>query len=164
MTGTSDRYAERLMCRSLSEPSAESARQAERRLYAVDARRFSSYGLVGRAAGSIASNAALCVGVRASLISYPVRFSGLLPGYPSLGGADWHVAPRGHAMLRSWPQGWVSGRRHMMTQESLLDALGAGGPDALVDGERPLQVGGAFMIVAVLEVAAADSFQGTCFF
>jgi hypothetical protein len=52
----------------------------------------------------------------------------------------------------------------MMTQESLLDALGAGGPDALVDGERPLQVGGAFMIVAVLEVAAADSFQGTCFF
>src|SRR5689334_15430122 len=77
----------------------------------------------------------LCVGVRASLISYPVRFNGLLPGYPSLGGADWHVAPRGHAMLRSWPQGWVSGRRHMMTQESLLDALGAGGPDALVDGE-----------------------------
>src|SRR6185437_12607409 len=37
---------------------AEAARQAERRLYAVDARRFSSYGLVGRAAGSIASNAA----------------------------------------------------------------------------------------------------------
>ena len=51
-----------------------------------------------------------------------------------------------------------------MTQEDLLDALGARGSDASIDGERLLQVGGAFMIVAVLEVAAADSFQGTCFF
>jgi hypothetical protein len=41
---------------------ADLARQTKRRLYAVDARRFSSYGLVGRAAESIASNAALCVG------------------------------------------------------------------------------------------------------
>ena len=51
-----------------------------------------------------------------------------------------------------------------MIQESLLDTLGAGGSDALVDDERLLQVGGAFMIVAVSEVAAADSFQGTRFF
>jgi hypothetical protein len=59
--------------------------------------RSASYDLVGRAAGSIASNAALCVGARASLISYPVRFSGLLPGDPSVEGADWHVASRGRA-------------------------------------------------------------------
>ena len=46
-----------------------------------------------------------------------------------------------------------------MTQEVLLDALGAGGSYALVDGECLLQVGSAFMVVAVLEVALADSFQ-----
>ena len=51
-----------------------------------------------------------------------------------------------------------------MIQGGLLDALGAGSSDALVDGERLLQVDGALMIVAVPEVAAADSFQGTCFF
>jgi hypothetical protein len=37
-----------------------------------------------------------------------------------------------------------------MAQEGLLDALGAGGSDALVDGERLLQAGDAFMLVAVL--------------
>ena len=51
-----------------------------------------------------------------------------------------------------------------MIQEGLLDALGAGGSDALVDGECLLQVGGAVLIVAVFEAAAADSFQGACFF
>ena len=48
----------------------------------------------------------------------------------------------------------------MMTQESLLDALGAGGPDALVDGERLLQVGGSFMIVAVLEDSSGRFLPG----
>src|SRR5580704_15734007 len=57
-----------------------------------------------------------------------------------------------------------SGCCHVMIREGLLNAPGAGGSDALVDGERLLQVGGAFLIVAVLEVAAADSFQGACFF
>ena len=57
-----------------------------------------------------------------------------------------------------------SGCSRVMIHEGLLDALGAGGSDALVDGERLLQVDGAVVIVAVLEVAAADSFQGTCFF
>ena len=51
-----------------------------------------------------------------------------------------------------------------MILEGLLDALGSWGSDVLVDGERLLQVVDAFMIVAVFEVAAADSFQGTCFF
>jgi hypothetical protein len=68
------------------------------------------------------------------------------------------------ALVAFMAAGAGSGCRHVMTQESLLDALGAGGSDALVDGKRLLQVGGAFTIVAVLEVAAADSFQGTCFF
>ena len=45
----------------------------------------------------------------------------------------------------------------------MLDALGAGGSDALVNGERLLQVGGAFTGVAVLEVAVPDSFQRACF-
>lgn len=57
-----------------------------------------------------------------------------------------------------------SGCRRVAAGEGVLDALGAGGSDVLVDGERLFQVGGGFMSVAVLEVAAADSFQGACFF
>jgi hypothetical protein len=50
-----------------------------------------------------------------------------------------------------------------MVVEGLLDAAGGGGSDALVDRQCLPQAGGAFAGVAVLEVAAADSFQGTCF-
>jgi hypothetical protein len=46
--------------------------------------------------------------------------------------------------------------------ECLLDALGAGDPDALVDRECLPQVRGAFGGVAVLKVAVAKSFQGAC--
>jgi len=51
-----------------------------------------------------------------------------------------------------------------MAEEGLLDAPDAGGSDALVDGECLLQVGGSLAGMAVLEVATAESFQGTCFF
>ena len=44
--------------------------------------------------------------------------------------------------------------------ECLLDAPGAGDPNALVDRECPPQVRGAFGGVAVLKVAVAKSFQG----
>lgn len=45
----------------------------------------------------------------------------------------------------------------------MLDALGGGGSDALVNRQCLVQVGGAFAGVAVLEVAVADAFQGACF-
>lgn len=59
--------------------------------------------------------------------------------------------------------GLRSGRCGVMAEEGLLDALSAGGPDALVDGECLLQVGGSLAGMAVLEVAAAQFFQGSCF-
>ena len=48
--------------------------------------------------------------------------------------------------------------------EGFLDALGARGADALVDGECLLQVGGGLAEVLVLQVAVAESFQGACLF
>ena len=51
----------------------------------------------------------------------------------------------------------------MLVVEGLLDAAGGGGSDPLVDRQRLPQAGGAFAGVAVLEVAAADSFQGARF-
>ncbi len=50
-----------------------------------------------------------------------------------------------------------------MVVEGLLDAAGGGGSDALVDRQGLPQAGGALAGVAVLEVAAADAFQGACF-
>ena len=47
--------------------------------------------------------------------------------------------------------------------EGFLDALGAGGTDALADRECLPQVLGGLAAVAFLQVAAADSFQGACF-
>jgi hypothetical protein len=47
--------------------------------------------------------------------------------------------------------------------EGLLDSLGGGGADALVDRECLLQVRGGLAGVAVLQVALAESFQGACF-
>ena len=48
--------------------------------------------------------------------------------------------------------------------EGFLDALGGGmGSDALVDGECLLQVHRGLAGVAVVEVAAADAFQGARF-
>ena len=47
--------------------------------------------------------------------------------------------------------------------QGLLDAPGAGAADALVDGERLVQVRAAFRAVAVLEVGLADSFQSASF-
>src|SRR5215468_9641940 len=51
-----------------------------------------------------------------------------------------------------------------MSSEGVLDALGVGGSDALVDGQGLPQVSGAFAGVAVVEVGAADPFQGACLF
>jgi hypothetical protein len=48
--------------------------------------------------------------------------------------------------------------------KGLLDAPGGGGSDALVDRKRVLQVRGGLAGVAVVQVAVAESFQGTCFF
>ena len=59
--------------------------------------------------------------------------------------------------------GLRSGRRRAMAEEGLLDPPGAGGSDALVDGECLLQVGISLAGMAFLDVAAAESFQGTCF-
>jgi hypothetical protein len=50
-----------------------------------------------------------------------------------------------------------------MLPEGFLNAPGAGGSDASVDHQRLLQVGDTFAVVAVLEVAVADAFQGACF-
>ena len=50
-----------------------------------------------------------------------------------------------------------------MVAEGVLDAAGGGGSDALVDRQGLPQAGGGLAVVAVLEVAAADSFQGACF-
>jgi hypothetical protein len=46
--------------------------------------------------------------------------------------------------------------------EGFLYVLGAGGADALVDGECLLQVCGGLAEVALSEVAVADSFEGAC--
>src|SRR5262245_7848737 len=51
-----------------------------------------------------------------------------------------------------------------MSSEGVLDAVGVGGSDALVDGQGLPQVSGAFAGVAVVEVGAADPFQGACLF
>jgi hypothetical protein len=48
--------------------------------------------------------------------------------------------------------------------ERFLDALRIGGSDALVDRQRLPQVRRAFAGIAVLDVAAADAFQGARFF
>ena len=50
-----------------------------------------------------------------------------------------------------------------MVLEGLLDALGGGGADALVDCEGLPQVRFAVTAVAVVEVGLADSFEGACF-
>jgi hypothetical protein len=50
-----------------------------------------------------------------------------------------------------------------MVTESLLDALGGGGADALVDRQCLPQVGRSLAGVAVLQVTVAESFQGACF-
>src|SRR5580658_2829675 len=50
-----------------------------------------------------------------------------------------------------------------MLAQGVLDALGGWGADALVDGECMPQVGGSLARVAVMEVAVADSVQGSCF-
>ena len=47
--------------------------------------------------------------------------------------------------------------------EVFLDALRIGGSDALVDRQCLPQLGGTFAGVAVLDMAAADAFQGACF-
>jgi hypothetical protein len=47
--------------------------------------------------------------------------------------------------------------------EVFLDALRIEGSDALVDRERLSPLGGTFAGVAVLDMAAADAFQGACF-
>ncbi len=51
----------------------------------------------------------------------------------------------------------------LVVAEGFLDVLGAGGSDALVDGERLPEMGGGFGGVAVVQVAVADPFQGACF-
>jgi hypothetical protein len=56
-----------------------------------------------------------------------------------------------------------SGGPDVMAQQYLLDALGTGCSDALVDTECLPQVSDACACVAVLEVATADAFQGACF-
>jgi hypothetical protein len=56
-----------------------------------------------------------------------------------------------------------SGCPHVMAEQYLLDALGAGCSDALVDTEGLPQASDACGCVAVLEVAAADAFQGARF-
>ena len=53
-------------------------------------------------------------------------------------------------------------RSELMVAERFLDVLGAGGSDALVDGERLPQMVGGFDGVAVVQVAVADSFQCAC--
>jgi hypothetical protein len=50
-----------------------------------------------------------------------------------------------------------------MLVQRFLDSPGAEGSDALVDRESVLQRVLAFAVGAVLEVGAADSFQGACF-
>ena len=45
-----------------------------------------------------------------------------------------------------------------------LNAPGGGGCDALVDGKGLLEVRGVFAGVPVAKVAAAEAFQGACFF
>jgi hypothetical protein len=47
--------------------------------------------------------------------------------------------------------------------QDVLDTLGIGGSDALVDRQCLLQVGETLAGVAVPEVAVADAFQGACF-
>ena len=50
-----------------------------------------------------------------------------------------------------------------MVLEGLLDALGGGGADALVDRQCLPQVRGGLAGVGVLQVGLAESFQGACF-
>ena len=55
------------------------------------------------------------------------------------------------------------GRRQSVTLQGFLDPLSAGDADALVDGERLLEVHGGLAGVASMQVALAESFQGTRF-
>jgi len=52
--------------------------------------------------------------------------------------------------------------REPVSAQGFLDALGTGASDALVDREGLLEVGSGVAGVDVVEVAAADSFQGPC--
>jgi hypothetical protein len=47
--------------------------------------------------------------------------------------------------------------------EGFLDAPGAGGADALIDGKCLFQAGGGFAGVAVMQVAVSDALPGSCF-
>jgi hypothetical protein len=51
-----------------------------------------------------------------------------------------------------------------MVMQGFLDSLRGGGADALVDRQCLPQVRGGLAGVAVLQMAAAESFQGACFF
>jgi hypothetical protein len=57
--------------------------------------------------------------------------------------------------------GWL--RLMLVLVQRFLDSPGAEGSDALVDRESVLQTVLAFAVGAILEVGAADSFQGACF-
>ena len=59
--------------------------------------------------------------------------------------------------------GLGGGGCQLVVSEGFLDALGAGGADALVDRQGLPQVRGGVAGVAVLQVAVAESFQGACF-
>jgi len=59
--------------------------------------------------------------------------------------------------------GFVVGWLGSILAQGFLDALGAGGSEALVDGQSQPEVRGGFGRVAILQVAAADSLQGTRF-
>ena len=91
-----------------------------------------------------------------------------LVGLARLRTTSWDAA--GWLTLRATLAVFIAqGRRQAVSVGALagdgfLNAPGGRGPEALVDGQCLPQVGGAFASVAVLEVAAADSFQGPCFF
>jgi hypothetical protein len=53
--------------------------------------------------------------------------------------------------------------RRAWIAEGFPDALGSRGADALVDREGLAQTFLAFVVVAVLDVGPAESFEGACF-
>ena len=57
----------------------------------------------------------------------------------------------------------LGGGGQLVVLEGLLDSPGGGGADALVDRQCLPSVGGGVAGVAVLEQAAAETFQGACF-
>jgi len=75
-----------------------------------------------------------------------------------------HVQPKSagcgryNARIRSF-----SAFRRACFAESFPDALGARSTDALVDREGLTQAVQALVVVAVLDVGPAESFEGTCF-